>query len=155
MEKLEFLIKNLDCAIWELSEAFRDFPEEDLWKRPSPELLSVGELAVHIAYGELNTFFPDMSTELNIRTSSYYPYNLPNQVVLNLTSQQLFEEVKRVHEACKAKMLEMNPNLSERNTNRPDWTWEYSFIYQGFHIAYHTGQIYSVRHLLGHVTPDN
>ncbi len=34
-------------------------------------------------------------------------------------------------------------------------TWGNLVQYQVFHVAYHTGQIYSVRHLLGHETEDN
>jgi hypothetical protein len=52
MANLELLIKALDTAHWELGEAFKGLSDEDVWKRPHPRLLSVGELASHIAFWE-------------------------------------------------------------------------------------------------------
>jgi hypothetical protein len=156
MANVDLLMKALDSAIWEMSEGFKDFPDGDVWKRPSPELLSAGELAAHVAYWEAKTFFTeDFDSPLVTSAAEYYTSSVGAPLVLSMNAQQVFDEVKRVHEACKAS-FEANPHDSEEpNPNRGTWTWGYSLIYQGFHIAYHTGQVYSVRHLLGHETPDN
>jgi hypothetical protein len=65
---------------------------------------------------------------------------------------QVLQEVTRVHEAAKA-------FVAEKGKDEPypgQWgTWGYLVQYQAFHVAYHTGQVYSVRHLMGHVTEDN
>jgi uncharacterized damage-inducible protein DinB len=61
-----------------------------------------------------------------------------------------------VHQEVKAHVLEI-----ERDSEDPlpryggmD-TWGANLRYMVFHVAYHTGQIYSARHFLGHETPDN
>ena len=70
-------------------------------------------------------------------------------------AEEVYKEVQRIHGLCKA-AFEANPHDSEeKNPNREGSTWGWTLEYQGFHVAYHTGQMYSVRHLLGHETVDN
>lgn len=156
MDGTELLIKALDSAIWELSEAFDGMPDEDVWKRPAARLLSVGELAAHIAYGEVVSILADgLESPFTVPAVRYYPYSVEEPLVLPMSAAEVYAEVKRVHEACKADLLAHPRPLDETNPIRTDWTWGYTLQYQAFHIAYHTGQIYSVRHLLGHQTADN
>jgi hypothetical protein len=152
----DLLIRALDEAIWELSEAFREMPDADLWCRADPRLLSVGELACHIAYGEATSLpLEGLESPLLIEDARYYPVTIDGSIELEMSAEALFQEVQRVHDACKAAFLALNPDLEAVNPLREDWTWGYTLRYQAFHIAYHTGQIYSARHLLGHTTPDN
>jgi len=44
--------KPLGQGYYEAKFAFEGFADENVWKRPAPGLLSVGELARHIAYWE-------------------------------------------------------------------------------------------------------
>lgn len=156
MPELDSLIKALDSAHWELSEAFVNLPDEDLWKRPHPKLLSVGELAAHIAYGEASSFFgEDFEIAITPTPVAYYPSAVENPVVGEMGSEAALKEVQRVHLACKEAFLANPKPAGEINPLRGDWTWEYTLQYAAFHVAYHTGQIYSVRHLLGHETVDN
>jgi len=50
----------------------------------------------------------------------------------------------------------LNPDLE---SSAPGWppnqTYGAFLTYAAFHVAYQTGQMYSVRHLLGEETPDN
>lgn len=156
MTNMEVLVKSIDCAIWELGEAFSGLQDEDLWKRPSPEVLSVGELAAHCAYGEIQAFMGgDLESPLNTSAAEYYPHTVATPFSLPMTADEVFSEIKRVHEACKASILSEPKEYEDQNPWRADWTWGYSLIYIAFHYAYHTGQMYSVRHLLGHETADN
>ncbi|MEA2552859.1 MAG: hypothetical protein QOJ65_1035, partial [Fimbriimonadaceae bacterium] len=50
MAKLDQLIKAWDEGQWEFSLAFEGLADEDVWRRPHPQLLSIGELAGHIAF---------------------------------------------------------------------------------------------------------
>jgi uncharacterized damage-inducible protein DinB len=77
------------------------------------------------------------------------PFELP------LGPTELYDEVKRVHEVCRARILEMQPDFSAKLPNRDDWAWGDTLQYMAFHIAYHTGQMYSARHLMGHETANN
>lgn len=156
MDNLELLMKTLDEAHWELSEAMKDMPDEDLWRRPHPRLLSVGELIAHMAYGEAtNIHGGELDSPLVQHQMRYYPVTVEEPLKLEMSAEAAFKELERVHQLCNAKLLADPPNLEATNPNRDDWNWGYTFRYMTFHIAYHTGQIYSVRHLLGHETVDN
>lgn len=156
MTVTEALLKAIDDAQWELSEALKFVPDGDVWKRPDPRLLSIGELAAHIAWGEAQCFFGDaFETSLNSPLSHYYSMNVQEPYALPLSALQIASEVERVHKACKEEFLKMSPDLESINVFREGWTWHYTLEYQAFHISYHAGQIYTVRHLLGHETPDN
>jgi len=156
MAKLDLLIKALDTSIWELGEGFKGLPDGDLWKRPHPKLLSIGEIAAHIAYWEAKSFFGEgFQSELTIHAARYYSSNIQEPFQLELGSEAVYDEVKRIHDACRS-AFQSNPHDSEEsNPNRVDWTWGFTLEYQVFHVAYHTGQVYSIRHLLGHETVDN
>jgi uncharacterized damage-inducible protein DinB len=82
-------------------------------------------------------------------------HSVDKPLSLDMGVEALYAEVKRVHEACKAHVLETRPDLTSTLPGREDWTWGYALEYMAFHIAYHTGQMYSVRHLMGHETSDN
>lgn len=156
MANLDLLIKALDTAVWELSEAFKGLPDQDVWKRPDPRLLSVGEVAAHIAYWEAQSFLGDeLQSPLFVSGARYYTTNQPEPFSLSMGAEEVFAEVKRVHDAAKASFLANPHDSEEKNVNREGWGWGQTVEYQVFHIAYHTGQIYSVRHLLGHTTVDN
>lgn len=147
--------KPLDSAMWEMSEAFAGLADEDVWVRAHPHLLSVGELAAHVAGGEVASLLGQWDGPLMRPETRYYSVSVDSPVVLPLGAEALYAEVKRVHDACKAHVLETRPALEEINPVRPNWTWGYTLEYMAFHIAYHTGQMYSVRHLMGHATADN
>ena len=149
-------MKSLDTAFWELGEAFKGMPDADLWKRPDPKLLSVGELAAHIAYGEAISFLgEDFASPLVSHLARYYPHSIEEQMILDMGAEEVYQEIMRIHEACKAAFQALNPNLDALSTTREGWKWEDIMVYMAFHVAYHTGQIYSARHLFGHETIDN
>lgn len=153
---MELLLKALDTAVWELGEAFTGMPDADLWTRPHPKLLSVGELAAHMAFGEAELFLgSNFSSPLMTETARYYTHQVDAPFSVPMSAAQVYDEVKRVHEACRAYYVENPHDSEELNPNRPGETWGWTLEYQAFHFAYHTGQIYSVRHMLGHETVDN
>jgi len=157
MAQLDLLIKAWKSAHWEMGEAFKGLPDEDLWKRPAPRLLSVGELACHVAYWDALSVLGEGTLEspLFVQASDYYTTNADEPFVLLLGSEAVYAELTRIHEACLA-WLSQNPQDSESpNPHRAGWKWGGIMEYRSFHAAYHTGQMYSVRHLLGHKTEDN
>ena len=163
MTNLAPLIDAWDEGHREFAISMGNFPLEDLWKRPHPRLLSVGEIAGHVAYwqavwgtGEGNDR-PDVST-LPIQSPlidhgfRYYTLSVETPYRVELSPEDVLAEVLRVHEAVKA--LVIIKNIEDPYPGQ--WgTWGNFVQYQAFHVAYHTGQIYSVRHLLGHHTEDN
>jgi len=156
MANLDLLVKALDVAHWEMGEAFKGLPDADVWKRPDPRLLSIGELAAHVGYWEAQSFLGEgFDSPLVVQMASYYTTNSKEPFELPMGAAEVYGELKRIHEACKASFV-ANPHDSEEpNPNRTNWTWGTTVEYQAFHLAYHTGQMYSVSHLLGNTPTDN
>ena len=163
MTNLETLVEAWDEAYREFNIALDNFPEEDLWKRPHPKLLSVGELAGHVALAQAIWVFgdgnykPDVE-DLPIKSPlfssifRYYPYTVDQPTQLELDSKQVRKEVNRIHAEAKTRVA----GKDKDDPYPGQWgTWGNLVQYQVFHVAYHTGQAYSVRHLLGHETEDN
>src|SRR5947209_5232436 len=51
-QMLEVYLEGLEEGYYEVKFAFEGLADENVWKRPAAGLLSVGELAGHIAYWE-------------------------------------------------------------------------------------------------------
>ncbi|HLK14675.1 MAG TPA: DinB family protein, partial [Fimbriimonadaceae bacterium] len=152
MSTLTPLVEAWDEAHREFAIALNGVPDADLWKRAHPRLLSVGELAAHVAYwqavwalggGNAN---PDLATlpiqsPLLDAAARYYTTNVDHAFVAPLGTSQVLAEVARIHEAAKAVAA-----AHEKDDPYPgQWgTWGNLVQYQAFHVAYHTGQAYSV-----------
>lgn len=175
----EAYLKVLDVGYFEVQEAFKGLADENVWKRPTAEILSVGELAGHIAYWEAvrlageglvsvaaagGELLPDLA---KCRVSGpfldhrfmYYPITLahpPEEQHLAMTAEQVRGELVRVHEEAVAHFRALNPDLESEPPGKPsDQTYGNSLRYLAIHVSYHAGQMYTVRHLLGEETPDN
>jgi hypothetical protein len=154
-----------------VTEAFKGLENGHVWKRPHPGLLSVGELAGHIAYWEAVRFAgdaPDGSSARDLSNCTvkstlldplfgYYTATLessPSEEHLAMTAEQVCSELLRIHEESMERLKGLNLDMS---IPAPEWHSSYDDLlrYVVFHIAYHTGQTYSVRHLLGETPPDN
>lgn len=164
---LETYLNLLDLDYFEVSEAFKGLADDNVWKRPTPGLLSVGELAGHIAYWEANRFAGEGTDLAKCKVQSfliderfgYYPVTIatsPTAEQLAIGAEAVGQELLRVHQETMAHLRSVNPPLDSVVPGcEPFWTYEQSLKYTIFHVAYHTGQMYSVRHLLGEDTPDN
>jgi len=154
-------------AFWELEFAFRGLADERVWTRPAPPLLSVGEIAGHMAYWEAVRLAGEGEDLTKCRIASplvdarfrYYPRTLANPPAehhLVMTADAVYRELIRVHEAAFAHFEALNPDPDTKIVGCPArFTYAKYLEYAVFHTAYHTGQIYSVRHLLGEGTEDN
>lgn len=171
---VEAYLQVLDLGYFEVKEAFLGLADEHVWKRPAEGLLSVGELAGHIAYweaarlaGEGNSgehLEPDLekcrvSSPLIDHRFGYYPTTIvtpPSEQHLAMTAEEVCRELLRVHEEAVAYFKTRNADLE---STAPGWPPNYTYgeflKYATFHVAYHTGQMYPARHLLGEKTPDN
>ena len=168
---LDAHMKALDLCYFEVTEAFKGLADAHVWRRPEGGLLSVGELAGHVAYWEAIRFAgegKDGSSSRDLSTCkvssllldprfAYYPTTLattPSEEHQAMTAEQVCNELLRVHQESMGHLKALNPDLE---SPAPHWHSNYGDLltYVAFHIAYHTGQMYSVRHLLGETTPDN
>ncbi len=177
---VEIYLKLLDQGFYEMKFAFEGLADEKVWKRPAEGLLSIGELAGHMAYweavrlagegGEPNqeangiSMTPDLAkckiTSLLIdQRFAYHPSTIaepPSEQHLAMTAEQVCSELMRIHEESVAQFKALDPDLNSAAPGwEPHWTYGAFLEYLIFHVGYHTGQMYSVRHLLGDQTSDN
>ena len=163
MAELETILEGWDTGLFELKIALEGIPQVDLWRRPHPNLLSIGEIAGHIAYGLVANVFgamnersdlagcPIVSPLLN-ESFRYFSTNHEAPVVLKLDVESVIAEIEKVFDASR---LEVTQHQSDELVLSHWKTWGALANYQAFHIAYHTGQIYTARHIFGHKTEDN
>ena len=165
---IEAYLNVLELGYYELKFAFEGLQDENVWKRPAEGLLSVGEMAGHIAYWEAARLAGDagwgsdgepdlakcrVSSPLIDRRFAYYSLTLaapPSEQHLAMTAEQVYSELLRVHEEAVAHFKALNPDLE---SCAPKY---HEFLkYAVFHVSYHVGQMFSARHLWGEKTPDN
>lgn len=149
-----------DSAHWEFTLVFENLADDDLWRRAHPSLLSVGELTAHVCYGLLSharRYHPDFAFESPFMQPEvrYYLHNVGQPIELPMTVDQCLAEFERVQKAVKAVYLESPFSMDDPMENGPGETFGDLANYMVFHVAYHTGQAFSVRHLMGHETNDN
>lgn len=150
-----------DSAFWEFSLVFEDLDNDDLWRRADPRLLSVGEIVCHVVYSlttYANKLDPDanVSSPLTHKESAYYLTNVEQPVQADVTVEQIAGELDRVQKAAKAVFIGVDATReTPLSSQGPGRTFGEFADYMVFHAAYHTGQAFSVRHLMGHKTNDN
>ena len=120
---LQSLIEAWDEGHREFAIAFEGLSDADLWTRAHPRLLSVGELAGHVAYWQavwtsgVGDDRPDLTT-LPIKSPlidhgfRYYTTSVDQPFRVELGSRQVVSELMRVHEA--ARDLVMGREKQER-----------------------------------------
>lgn len=169
---LEAYLAVLDEGYFEAKVAFEGLADEHVWERPADGVLSVGELAGHIAYWEAIRLAgvdeadsePDLAlcrvhSPLIDPRFRYYPASLatpPSEEHRAMTAEQVCAELLRVHAESVAYFRESNPDPNSTPPGQPAGQTYDAFVrYLAFHVAYHVGQMYTARHLLGETTPDN
>jgi uncharacterized damage-inducible protein DinB len=164
---LETYLKLLEVAYYEVPFAFEGLADENVWKRPAAGVLSVGELAGHIAYWEAIRLAGEGEDLEKCKVSSplldarfrYYSTTLtttPSEAHLAMTAEQVCKELVRVHKESIAHFKVLSPDPELRIPGCPTgFRYDEYLQYAVFHVAYHTGQMYTVRHLLGDETTDN
>src|SRR2546421_9959560 len=125
MANLDLLIKAWDTACWEFSLVFEGLADEDVWKRPDPRLLSVGELAGHLAHWEaVGLTPPEPGGEVDMEKVSiksplvdsafrYYTTSVEEPVTRPLGAGQVLKEFQRVHEEAKAVLTKGPPDSED------------------------------------------
>src|SRR5438067_3645002 len=105
---LDACLELMEQDYFELGEAFKGLSDENVWKRPAEGLLSVGEIAGHIAYWEAIRLAGEGEDIAKCRVSSplidprfrYYTTTVqtpPSEQHLAMTAEQVYSELLRVH----------------------------------------------------------
>src|SRR5438034_11196433 len=97
---IEAYLSCLELGYFEIGEAFKGLADENVWKRPAEGLLSVGELAGHIAYWEAIRLAGEGEDLTKCKVTSplidprfrYYPVTVvtpPSEQHLAMTAEQV------------------------------------------------------------------
>lgn len=168
---LDTCLKLLDLGYFEAKIAFDGLADANVWKRPASGLVSIGEIAGHVAYWQAVKFAGDgkqaETDDDKRRVHSllidwrfrYLPTTLqnpPSQEHLSMGAVEVRSELLRVHKESMEQFKNANIDLETSPAGyAPNFKYGALLQYAVFHVAYHTGQIYTARHLLGEETPDN
>ena len=166
-DELRCILELLEQGFYELKFAFEGMDSINLWRRPAESILSAGEIAGHLAYWEavrLAGEGEDLSL-CNVKSLlvdnrfRYFSHNLPSEISPELAAmspEDVWFELQRVHAESLQNLDLINPDTDAKIPGDPSgFTYKQYLQYAVFHTAYHCGQIYTIRHLLGETTPDN
>ena len=142
---------------------------EHLHRRPAANLISISEHLAHVARSEASIIFryllgkdPEHWPESRLFHERYGwpPTMLESAVNPELAAfslEDLVTEYARCHDLCyqAAKLLETAADHGFNDAWDRVVTVRDRLRIAAYHVAYHHGQIYSVRHMLGEETLDN
>lgn len=142
---------------------------EHLHQRPAPNLLAISEHLAHVARSEASIVFryllgrPDEEWQTSVLTRDVFgwpPTMLEKPIEEDLASLTLAEiagEYLSLHDRCyrAALTLELPADHAFEDAWDRVTTVRDRLRIAAYHVAYHAGQIYSARHLLGEDTPEN
>ena len=144
---LETYLNLLEMGYYEVKFAFEGLADANVWKRPAAGLLSVGELAGHIAYWEAIRMAGEGEELAKCRVSSplidqrfrYLSTTLatpPSEQHLTMTAEQVCGELLRVHEESVAHFKALNPDLDTHIPGCPTgFTYVEYLKYAVFHVS--------------------
>ena len=148
---------------------FAGLAQENLHRRPGPGLLAVSEHVAHVCRSEasiINRYLFGQSVAewedslFRLPLFGWPPTMLEGPIhpeLARLSGEEVEAEYRRQHECCYA----LARTLSLPADFRFDDGWDRCTTVRdrlriaAYHVAYHAGQIYAVRHALGESTPDN
>ncbi len=163
------LIEAWHWMYFETDLLFEGLSEANLHRRPAPTLLSVSEHAAHVTRSEASIFnrylFGQSRDSLDDCLFRRPEFGWPptmvegpvNPELARLSVHEVKEEYLKQHARCYA--LAQTLELPADHGFDDDWTRVRTvrdrLRIAAYHVAYHAGQIYTVRHLLGEETPEN
>ena len=169
---LAHYLEMIELGYFEVQFAFEGLADENVWKRPAAGVASVGEMAAHVAYWEAVRFAgdggngpePDLAKcaikspllDHRFRYITNMIETPPSEQHRAMSAKQVYSELVRIHQETMAHLKEKNPDVEAPIPGYPPHnTYKEWLKYAAFHISYHTGEMFLVRHLLGETTPDN
>jgi hypothetical protein len=168
--RVRTLVDAWDWSYVDFDLAFEGLSVETLHRRPSPVSISIAEIAAHTAYSEASIILryllgipkEEWGEDFMLRD----PYGWPPRVMEGPPLPQLLamsvEEVKGAwighHRSFVDRLALFDLSADHRFTD--EWAdsapnVETRLRFAAYHVAYHIGQIYAIRQVLGEETPEN
>lgn len=167
---VQTLIDAWNWSYIDMADALDEIAPEHLHLRPSPDLICISEQIAHLMRSESSIIGryifnePESVWAANFLTQP--PYGWPPDILLapvdprlkSLSQADLKQHLDANHQRLleKAQTLDLPPGHPfQDDWSGPAPTLEVRLRFAAYHVAYHVGQIYQTRHLLGEITPDN
>lgn len=149
---------------------FEGLAEKHLHARPGPGALSISEGCAHLMRSEASIILRYLFGEPPELWEDHFmlkaPYGWPPDILMapvdlrlrEMTAKEIRLMVLDRHERLYQRSSSLDLPLDHRFED--DWsgpapTVEVRLRFAAYHVAYHAGQMYEARHLLGETTPDN
>lgn len=168
-QELRHLIEAWHWMYFETDLVLGGVKAENLHRRPAPNLLSISEHLAHVVRSEASIVCRYLArqedsewanTVLTKPIFGWPPTMLEAPVDAGLAAmglEELTSEYLNHHDKCYK--LALSLDLSADYEFQDGWDRVISvrdrLRIAAYHVGYHAGQIYTVRHLLGEETPEN
>lgn len=170
MRETQVLLSAIEEAYRDAEGAFSGIREENFHRRPSSTILAISEQAVHIAQCEalllLGALLQKSPSEWGITSPllheqyDYPPNALAHPIpdtILTLSPKDIYPELRKVHDFIMQNLKGFDKDADQMVLT--PWgetlTVRWCLTYSAYHVAYHIGQVYCIRHFLGEETPNN
>jgi len=152
-----------------MADALDGISPEHLHQRPAPGLISISEQIAHLMRSESSIIgryiFNEPKTVWAADFMTQFPYGWPPDTLLkpvdprlealSIADLRLHLDANHIRLLNRARTLELPPDHHfQDDWSGPAPTLEVRLRFAAYHVAYHVGQIYQTRHLLGEITPD-
>lgn len=169
MIEYQSIVDSLEFNYLDADRALDGVEPSHLHVRINPQTLSISEQVAHIAYCEaLGVFgFLDERSQDEwpvesrlLQPTFWYPPEMLNSPIHNdlvtMDLSAIKSEWQNVHRSVVARLRELEQTVDAPMPKAwaPDKTVGGHLRYLSYHVAYHVGQIYLMRHLLGETTPE-
>ena len=161
------LIEAWDNSYRDVEEALGGIDPDHLHIRPAPGTIAISELIAHIASTEAQIVVQyivghrmDSCNSPIVQEDLVYPPRFSGEPIRaslsSLSLSELKSELEQVHHLCYEAIKDLE--LPTEHVFDDDWAdtpLGERLEYAAYHVAYHIGQIFLTRHMLGEETPDN
>ncbi len=167
--EVRHLVEAWHWMYFETDLAFGGLSPQNLHRRPGPGLLAISEHVAHVVRSEASIInrglfgqSPRQWEDCLLRQPEFgWPPTMLegpiNPELERMSVDEVMDAYLRQHSRCYE--LAQTCHLSPDHVFKDHWerctTVRDRLRIAAYHVAYHTGQIYSARHLLGEETPEN
>ena len=139
-----------DGRLDQLRSIVREFPADKLWRRPMPQVASLGNLIVHVG-GSMRDWFENGLGQGSWQRDRDGEFELTG----DCDGQQLIAQLDETRGHCQQFLAQVNADNwdDERRFRDKTWTVRTMLLRQLDHASYHAGQAAFLRRLVADLDP--
>jgi len=170
MDAKRALIEAWHWSYVDFDMVFEGLSQDHLHVRPGPGTISISEMCAHLLRSEasivLRYLFGEPAEFWEDHFMLKAPYGWPPDILeapidprlqamtVEETKLMVYDRHERIYQRAFTLDLPLDHKFDDE-WSTPAPTVEVRLRFAAYHVAYHAGQMYQNRHLLGNPTPDN